>query len=253
VATRSSPSFAVAIPIGAWHPFIPAAFDSLACQDVSLDIALLDASGDDRVAAAADASGLQFTYRRHGADAGQSAAIDEGWQNTGGDIAFWLNGDDRLKPGALETVRSILEQHTDADIVYGHSDFIDSSGKLIGVHDQVAEMSDLLYRSNIVSQPSCFVRRAALDAVGGINRDLQYVMDWDLWVRLRLNGARFLHTHHTLSAVYIGDDTKTGEIPARRLKEVYELVRQTSGHWSAFKSTASLAAHTLDNRWRRAR
>ncbi|OLF71740.1 hypothetical protein AWH62_11410 [Maricaulis sp. W15] len=238
--------------MGAWHDFIPHAFNSLAAQDVDLELALLDASGDPRVAEAANSCGLDFAYRRHGPDEGQAAAIDEGWRRTEGSVVFWLNGDDRLTPNALANARALLDSNPDVDVVYGHSDFIDAHGHHIGRHDQISDISDILYRSNIISQPSCFVRRSALDAVHGINSKLHYVMDWDLWVRLYSNGSKFLHTNQTYSEVYIGRDTKTGAVSPKRLAEVFNLVRRHSGYWSALKSTASLAAHTLQSRRRTA-
>ncbi|BDX00674.1 glycosyltransferase family 2 protein [Maricaulis maris] len=244
----STISFAAAVPIGSWHAFIPKAFESLATQEVSLAVALLDASGDARVALAADESRLPFAYRRHGPDKGQSDAIDEGWRETHGSVVFWLNGDDRLTPDALKRVNDLFEFNPGVDVVYGRSNFIDGRGRCIGHHDQIGVMSDLLYRSNIISQPSCFVRRSALNSIQGIDKSLHYVMDWDLWIRLYRNGARFLHTNDTYSEVYVGRDTKTGAVSPDRLAEVFNLVRRHAGYWSALKSTISLASHTLQTR-----
>lgn len=38
--------FATVIPVGAWHLLLPASLDSLARQDMVLNIAFLNASGD---------------------------------------------------------------------------------------------------------------------------------------------------------------------------------------------------------------
>lgn len=240
--------FAVAMPIGQWHAFIPAAFESLAVQGVPMDVALLDASDDPRVAAAADASGLAFTYRRHGPDAGQSDAIREGWANLGGDVVFWLNGDDRLLPGALKTVSLAFQSSLRPDVVFGGSHFINEEARTIGLHDQVADVSPLLLRSNVISQPSCFVRRTAMEAVGGVDRELHFVMDWDLWVRLYKSGYSFQRVDTALSAVFIGEGTKTEQVSSRRLGEVFALVRRNAGLWAATKSALSLWAHTLKTR-----
>lgn len=242
-------NFAVAVPVGAWHGFFPEALESLACQRVPLQVALLDASNDPRVVAAADASGLDFTYRRHSTDTGQSEAILEGWRNTESDVVFWLNSDDRLLPGALESAAAAFRCEPCPDVVYGGSDFIDAAGRRIGVHDQIEDISPLLLRSNIISQPSCFARREAVDRVGGIDPALHYVMDWDLWIRLYRDGARFVRLPATLSAVYMGEDTKTGLVARRRLSEVFTLVQRHAGPWSAVKSTLALFAHTLHSRW----
>lgn len=242
-------NFAAAVPVGAWHDFLPSTFESLASQNIPLQVALLDASNDPRVAAAADASGIKFIYRRHGSDVGQSDAIKEGWRHTDADVVFWLNSDDRLLPGALALVSAAFQSEPGPDVVYGGSDFIDALGRRIGSHDQVEDISALLLRSNIISQPSCFARRAAVEQVGGLDGSLHYVMDWDLWVRLYRDGARFVRVDETLSAVYMGEGTKTEHVAPDRLSEVFNLVHRNAGLWPATKSTLALIAHTLHSRW----
>tara|TARA_R110002072_G_scaffold73069_9_gene174285 strand:+ start:366 stop:1115 length:750 start_codon:yes stop_codon:yes gene_type:complete len=246
--TRSS--FAVAVPVGAWHPFLPKTLASLAIQSVPLEIAFLDASGDPRVAEAADASGLDFAYRRQGPDGGQSVAINEGWRETGSAVVFWLNADDQLLPGALEAVTETFETDPELDVVYGDTEFIDGTGARLGVHDQVADISALLLRSNVISQPSCFVQRRAVESVNGVNAELHFVMDWDLWIRLYRSGAKFRRLERVLSAVHMGEGTKTDQVTPRRLSEVFTLVHRNVGVWAAMKSTAAVAAETLSRRWR---
>ena len=72
------PSFSISVPIGAWHPLLPDCLESLAIQTPRPNVALLDASGDPRVAQAAERYDDLIVYRRHGPDKGQSDAILEG-------------------------------------------------------------------------------------------------------------------------------------------------------------------------------
>ena len=247
-STGASARFAIAMPVGGWHPLLPAALDSLARQEMALDIAFLDASGDQRVAAAANASGLDFAYRRAGPDAGQAAAIAEGWAHTRAPMLGWLNADDLLVPGALSAVVQAFDADPNAGVVHGGSDFIDETGQIIGFHDHAGEAGPLLYRSNLISQPSCFMRRDCVDAVGGVDATLVYTMDWDLWVRLYANGVKFRRIDRTLSHVYMGPGTKTADINPRRLSEIARLVNRHAGPWNAFKSTLSFALHPLRSR-----
>lgn len=239
-----APSFAVSLPIGAWHPLLPSALESLAAQKATLEVALLDASNDKRVAQAVGASGLSLTYCRSGADRGQADAIAEGWDNTAADILFWLNADDRLCPGALSAAGNAFTSDPDLAVFFGGSDFIDAAGVVIGTHDQVADIGDLLYRSNTISQPSCFVRRNWVDRIGGLNRRLHYTMDWDLWVRLYAAGAKFQRTEDTLSQVYMGAGTKTERINFQRMLEIGRLVSRHATPWAAVKSVFAFMQHT---------
>ncbi len=240
--------FAIAMPVGAWHPLLPASLESLAGQNAAVEIAFLDASGDARVAAAADASGLEFAYRRTGPDAGQAAAIAEGWAHTRAPILGWLNADDLLVPGALALVAQAFDADPDAGVVHGGSDFIDESGQVIGVHDHVDEAGPLLYRSNLISQPSCFARRSSVEAAGGIDETLVHTMDWELWVRLYAAGVRFARIDRTLSHVYMGSGTKTAGNSPRRLAEIARLVNRHAGPWNALKSALSVALHPIRSR-----
>lgn len=219
-------SFAISMPIGAWHPFLPSALESLKAQDVPLNVAFLDASGDPRVKAFADENDDWLAYRRHGPDNGQSDAIIEGWENTQSEWLGWLNADDILMPGALEAVVSQLTEKPETDIIYGHSSIIDESGAMTGYHFSVEPPGPRLLESGIVSQPSCFFRREAYENVGGLNRDLHYVMDWDLWIRLYKDGAKFQFIDDVLSMVLWAADTKTASWNDARRKEIKTLISE---------------------------
>jgi hypothetical protein len=61
--------------------------------------------------------------------------------------------------------------------------------------------------------PSCasFVRRSALERVGGWREDLATIMDWDLWLRLERAGARFAYEPLVVS----GFTRHPGQVTAR--------------------------------------
>lgn len=228
---------ALALPIGAWHPLLPAMLRSLSVQPRSaLQLAVLDASGDPRVTAALEASGLSFDYRRRGPDAGQAAAIQEGWAALDAPWLGWLNADDVLAPDTVNRWRNAAELDPKADVVHGDSLIINAAGDVLGAHGQVSAAGPTLLRSNTISQPSCIARRVAVQAVGGVNGKLHYVMDWDLWVRLYVEGARFRLIQGYLSNVYWGDGTKTSRLNAARLGEFLRVVLQHCGPTVAARS-----------------
>ena len=228
-------SFAFSMPIGAWHPLLPAALRSLAIQNVELRLAILDASGDVRVRKALDESGIEFAYRREGPDGGQSAAIAEGWRNTDSDILGWLNVDDLLMPGALALAIEEFQAHPDAAAIFGDSVIIDEAGGVFRIHGQVADVDDHISVVNCISQPSCFFRRAAVDDVGGLDETLGYSMDWDLWIRMQRAGHRFVRVPDFLSAVYWGAQTKTAELSLSRVGELFSHTHRHSGLLQAFR------------------
>lgn len=216
--------FSIATPVGAYHPLLPSCLESVRCQTADVQLALLDASGDPRVARLADDYRGRLAYRRHGPDAGQAAAIREGWEHTAGDVLGWLNADDLLYPGALDAVARVFEANPDVDVVYGHSAICDQAMRFTGYHWAVSPPGAALRLGCNISQPSCFFRRRPTDAIGGLDGSLHYTMDWDLWLRLDAHGARFSFVDAPLSAVFWGEGTKTSGFNARRRQELSRLI-----------------------------
>lgn len=237
------PRFSISIPIGAYHPLLNDCLVSLSIQSPRPHVSLLDASGDPRVMALADRFDDMLSYRRHGPDAGQSDAIIEGWRETPGDILGWLNADDALYPGALAAAASTFEAAPACDVVYGHSVIINDDLALTGYHWAVEPPSDRILAAGIISQPSCFFRRSAYDAVGGLNADLHYTMDWDLWVRLWRAGCEFAFNPDILSRVLWTKDAKTGGFGPQRRRELSRIIDQNASLSRRVKSRIGFALH----------
>ncbi|MFN4024853.1 MAG: glycosyltransferase family 2 protein [Hyphomonas sp.] len=240
--------FAISMPVGAWHPFLPQALASLRCQAGNVAVALLDASGDPRVKAAGDAHADWLAYRRHAPDKGQSDAILEGWANLHGDWLGWLNADDILMPGALDRIRAAHAADPALEVIYGHSTILDETGAMTGYHFNVEPPGPRLMQAGIVSQPSCFFARAAYERAGGLNRDLHYTMDWDLWIRLFKAGARFGFVDAPLSMVLWAADTKTASLNRRRRDELRSLIALHAPGAAQKQTFRAFAIHALADR-----
>lgn len=243
-------NFSISVPIGAYHPFLPYCLKSLRAQKAPLRVALLDASGDDRVKEIADAFDDIIAYRRHGPDNGQSAAILEGWANTDGDVLGWLNADDILFPNALSEAKGAFEKDPQCDVIYGHSTILDDDNAMIGYHWAVEPPSQRLFESGIISQPSCFFKRAAYEKIGGLNEDLHYTMDWDLFIRLYKSGAQFSFLDAPLSQVLWADDTKTASFNSQRRQELRNIIAEHAPKEKQRKIFRSFAIHNMLGRLR---
>ncbi len=215
-AASAAPSFVISVPIGAYHPLLRDCLKSLAIQTPRPLVAVLDASGDPRVGEAVAEFSDLVAYHRTGPDGGQSDAIIEGWDNISGDILGWLNADDTLYPGALAEAAKQFSGAPDTDLFYGHSVIINDDDVIEGYHWAVEPPSDMILAGDIISQPSCFFRRSRLEEIGGLDRDLHYTMDWDIWVRFWRAGAKFAYTENVLSRVLWSSDAKTGGFNRQR-------------------------------------
>lgn len=240
-------SFSIAVPVGRDDVRVASALQSLVVQDVEMQIALLDASGSPHVRDVAQAYDDALAIRIHRPDAGQSAAIREGWEKTSGSILCWLNADDVLLSGSLRKVARLFAESPETDVVYGHSLLIDSAGRTVGYHMAVDQISDEIFRTNIISQPSCFVRRRAIEDIGGIDTDLHYVMDWDLWIRLYRAGKVFKFVDDAFSSVVWEKGTKTGSISRGRLREILKLTQREAGLLGTIDTGLGVLTHHLGN------
>ena len=208
-------------------------------------VALCDAGDNNACKALAEEFADIVEYRRHGPDDGQSAAINEGWRALDGDVYGWLNADDYLAPNALEKVDCLFTDNPKADIVYGQSLIIDEEDALIGLHPAVSpDISDIT-RSNIISQPSCFYRKTALDDVGVLKPHQHYVMDWDLWLRFYRAGKTFIYTPEVLSSVLWERGTKTSSLNSRRMAEIRALVASSGKPLTTAKTLLGFTLHHL--------
>ena len=166
-------TYVFSVPIGPAHiDRLPQTLKSLAAQSVPVKVALCDASGSAKCKAIADAFPDLIAYRRHGPDKGQSDAINEGWREVEGDVYSWLNADDYLAPDALDIVERAFDDNLQAEIVYGQSLILEEDGTYIGLHPAVSPDIDLITRSNIISQPSCFYKGDLIKALGPVRQEL---------------------------------------------------------------------------------
>ncbi len=143
-------------------------------------------------------------------DGGQSQAINKGFTKINGELMAWLNSDDILLPGALAYVGAYFAGHPEVDVVYGHRILIDERDFEIGRWILPRHDDAILSWNDYIPQETLFWRRAIWDKVGGrIDEDFSFAMDWDLLLRFRKAGARFVCLPRFLGGFRVHDAQKT--------------------------------------------
>ncbi len=237
--------FSFAIPSGPnYDSRLKLTLKSISEQGVPVRIGFCDVSNQQACKDALLPYSELIKYTRHGPDEGQSSAINEGWKNVDGDVYAWLNVDDYLAPGALKEVAKVFVDNPDVDVVFGQSYIVRDNG-IIGLHNEVRSMTDVIKSSNIISQPSCFVRRKALFDEGLLVDNLHYTMDWDLWIRLFNSGAKFHYLPRVLSVVSWDEGTKTANLNIDRYREIMRISRRSSGLFSSVRTVLSFLLEHL--------
>jgi glycosyltransferase involved in cell wall biosynthesis len=127
-------------------------------------------------------------------DNGQAHAINLGFAHTPrGEIMGYLNSDDLLMPGCLNYVAAYFAANPDVDVVYGHRVIINQDGKEVGRWILPQHSDKMLIWADYVPQETMFWRRRIWDKAGGrIDEAFQFALDWDLLLRFRAAGAKFV-------------------------------------------------------------
>jgi glycosyltransferase involved in cell wall biosynthesis len=170
----------------------------------------------------------RLTHAESRRDRGQGNAINLGFAHaTQGEIMAYLNSDDLLLPGSLHYVASYFQKNPDVDVVYGHRIVINEGGREIARWVLPGHSDKMLLWADYVPQETMFWRRRIWDRSGGkIDESFKFALDWDLILRFRAAGAKFVRLPRFLGAFRVHTQSKTsadlastGEPEMERLRE----------------------------------
>ena len=179
----------VIVPVHGWAPYLAEALDSILAEEPDEVVVVDDGSPEPvqlhvdhaarcRVVRLPQQSGLPAA-RRAGFDALRPAT----------DWVALCDADDAWRPGKLAAQRAALRA-SGADGCFVPAEVVGPDGLLTGeTWGMPATTLPELYERNAVAVSGALLRRAAVDAAGGIARDLPAAEDWDLWLRLLASGA----------------------------------------------------------------
>jgi len=153
----------------------------------------------------------QLTYWISEPDKGQSDAINEGFKMSTGDWLCWVNSDDILLPNALSKVAEAIRTNPDIDIITGNIIYIDENDFILHCV-RVPKMRWFFYRFGVgwFSAPAVFLKRELYEKVGGLDINLHYSMDIDLWHKFRVANAKIYHIKDYIGAFRVHSSSKTG-------------------------------------------
>jgi len=111
-----------------------------------------------------------------------SAATNSALELATGEFVALLDHDDVLSERALYEVAAELNAHTDAQIVYSDSDYIDDAGRRSYPYFKTDWDPDLMLGHNLVSHIGVY-RRSLLEELGGLRAGFEGSQDYDLMLR----------------------------------------------------------------------
>jgi len=189
---------------------------------------------------------------------GISEAINAGIHAaTNEEYYAWIGDDDLFRLGALTQLRDLLEANPDAVVSYGGCDYIDPEGRLIGT-SRAGRLAQwlLAWGPDLIPHPGSMIRLGALHDVGMYDTSLKYVLDLDIFLKLRSQG-RFVYTRRSVSAFRWHPDSLTvanraeasAEAEAVKRRHLPRLLQPVSPAWHVpVKWAASIAARGVSRR-----
>lgn len=161
-------------------------------------------------------------------DRGQSDAVNKGFRAAQGEILGWLNSDDTYEPGAIKEVVEFFKEHPDVDMVYGKGAHIYENGSFMEWYPTEPFDIQRLSETCFICQPAVFLRSRVFDKVDMLNTELNYSMDYDLWMRIAKE-FRVEHIPVHIANTRLYDDTKTISKRVEAHAEIIETIKKHYG------------------------
>ncbi|HEX8501613.1 MAG TPA: glycosyltransferase [Pyrinomonadaceae bacterium] len=187
MSTREQTDVSVVITCYNHAPFLGEAVGSaLAQRGPGVEVVVVDDGSTDGSAAVAEGfEGVRVIRQRN---QGVAAARNAGLRASGGRYVVFLDGDDRLLPGALGAGALALGGHPAAAFAYGRYRAIAHDGSPAPTPPQPRVEGDhyeaLLRRNHIPLPGMVIYRRDVFDAAPAWDGAADHAGDWELYLRL---------------------------------------------------------------------
>lgn len=191
---------------------------------------------------------------------GLGLALKVGLTHCQYDIVARMDSDDLSKPHRFSKEMAWLEAHPETDVVGSWTDeFADTSGKVISTR-RVPETHEALLRfsryRNPMNHPTVMFRKAAVERAGGY-RHRELFEDYDLWVRMLRQGARFHNLQESLLLFRLSPQlySRRGGKHYILLESNFQRWMHKVGHISRIRLAMNITARTLirmiPDKWRK--
>ncbi|HEX4141741.1 MAG TPA: glycosyltransferase family 2 protein [Candidatus Methylacidiphilales bacterium] len=223
------PRITVVTPSFNQAPFLRDTIESVLGQGYpDLEYIIMDGGSTDGSAEIIKEYAPRLTYWQSAKDGGQAAAINAGFARATGSILAWLNSDDYYLPGTLRAVAELLDPAR-AGLLLGNCLHVhEEKWRVRGSDVPLRHRQMRLATTDYIIQPSSFWTKAAWDKVGTLDEKLQYVFDWDWFIRCVEAGVEITTTPRYFAAYRIHAGHKSGTGAGKRNEEVREIYTRHS-------------------------
>ena len=196
--------------------FIKSAVDSILLSDLSNKlyevIVVNDGSSDNIVEVIEGYNKYDNIILVNQLNKGLAGARNTGIKQAKGKYLVFLDADDIILPNKLSKQLEYLDSNLDIDIVYSDSVFFEDKSKnefkTYFPHYEGSILKNLLY-GNFIHVNSTMARKNKVTEAGCFDKEFRELEDWDLWLRMSLNGSKFVYIDKVLSKVRVHSNSMT--------------------------------------------
>ena len=194
--------------------FIDDTIRSLLDQEYpNLEVLVMDGGSTDDTVDRLKAYGDRISWISE-KDEGQTDAIAKGFALTSKSWITWLNSDDVQCNRALWRVNEVLAVEPNDEVVVGAGHYMEVVGLKAWPYPTIdigpgIDTKKKIFEGGYMAQPSVFFSRDLYNRVQGLNKSLNFCMDYELWARFALSNARFAKLDADISGNRWYETTKT--------------------------------------------
>lgn len=189
-------------------------------------------------------------------DKGQSDALNKGFKKATGEIIGWQNSDDIYLRDSFLKALNTFNDHPKAEIVFGNTYMIDENDNIINeLRFTPFSLLTHLYEGMSISNQSSFWKKTVFDKIGMMNLQFQFSMDFEFFLRAKLNNINFKFIHEHLGSFRIHTESKTTSIFAIRNKEhekidqLYKINRKMETLFKVSSVTRRIFFYLIQGDW----
>jgi len=215
---RSWPRITVVTPSFNQGQFLEETIRSILLQGYpNLEYLVLDGASTDNSVEIIKKYDPWISYWVSERDSGQSDAINRGLQMGSGLFATWINSDDMLEKEALFN-HGMKAELNESEVYVGLCTYTDELGSPKFTRTpRVHSLKDLLSVGTVwraggnIVQPEVLFPRSLFFAVGGLNKENHYTMDYELWGKFFLAKIPFRYTGISFARARLHSQQKTAD------------------------------------------
>ena len=245
----------VILPVFRGEQWIERTLNSLAIQaDPGVEVVVIDSSPNSNTMVLVEQfkDRLSLTILDPAGFDGCSPKMNHGVAHARAPFISWLCQDDLWLPGRVDAVKKWLSASPDAVLHLAPAAIIDRDDRRLGTWRcplkagpvDASLLAEKLIVQNFIAAPSPVIRRSAWLECGGLDLDLWYTGDWDLWLKLSQSGGVVYHEELTSAFRIHGNSaTSMGSRNAKEFVDQHRIVVER--HISRIKAQRRILARQL--------